>query len=180
MSNWKKDLKETVEPSIDYSKCDLSVMIRQAEKKGACDEELYDLSQYDSIEEAMQHENAPYWCLWYAVYVIKKRWKEVEPIIMKDSEYAFWYAHDVIGGRWEEAEPFIMKNAGYACQYARYIIQGRWEEAEPIIVKKASSAYLYARHIFQKRWKEAESTIATSMLWKSEYEKIFNCKIGEE
>jgi hypothetical protein len=69
----------------------------------------------------------------YAYNVIKGRWPEAEPYIMKDYIWAYCYALDVIGGRWPEAEPYIMKNPTWAYWYAFDIIKGRWTEAEPYI-----------------------------------------------
>ena len=43
------------------------------------------------------------------------------------------FAKDIIKGRWEEAEPVIMKDVWYAYLYAKDIIKGRWEEAEEYI-----------------------------------------------
>jgi len=117
MSDWKEDLKETVETSIDYSKYDLSVMIRQAEKKGACDEELYELSKLGSIEEAMEHSHAPFWCFWYALIVMKSRWQEAEPFIMKSASWSFHYSMEVLKGRWQEAEHIIAKDFYWRQQY---------------------------------------------------------------
>ena len=37
---------------------------------------------------------------------------------MKDPESAYLYARDVIKGRWAEAEPTIMKDPKYAYEYS--------------------------------------------------------------
>lgn len=60
---------------------------------------------------------------------------EVEPIlhiIKKSPSYAYWYAR-LIKGRWIEAEPYIMRDPVYVFYYAIGVIRGRWLEAEPII-----------------------------------------------
>ena len=46
---------------------------------------------------------------------------------------AYMYARDVIKGRWPEAEPYIMKDAMISFYYAKRVIKGRWPEAEYII-----------------------------------------------
>lgn len=48
---------------------------------------------------------------------------------------AYLYARDVVKGRWPEAEPSIVKDLQWAFPYARDVIQGRWPEAEPTILK---------------------------------------------
>ena len=95
----------------------------------------------------------------YARDVIKGRWKEAEPIIMKDPYYAYLYAYYVIKGRWPEAEPTIIKSPYHANQYARYVIKNRLPEAEQYIVKDPQIAYLYAYDVIRDKWPEAEPTI---------------------
>lgn len=67
--------------------------------------------------------------------VIKGRWPEAEPIIMKDAQCASRYALEIIKGPWSEAEPFIMQNGEYAYDYAVYVLKQRWIEAEPYIAQ---------------------------------------------
>jgi len=95
----------------------------------------------------------------YAEMVIKRRWPEAEPIIMQELEHAYQYARDVIKGRWLEAEPYIMKNPKWAFWYAHDVIKGRWLEAEPYIMKNPKWAYWYARHAIEDRWPDAEKYI---------------------
>ena len=101
----------------------------------------------------------PETALAYAKDVIKGRWPEVEPYIMKDTETAPWYAKYVIKGRWREAEPHIMKDPWAAAQYAIGVIQGRWPEAEPYIMENPWAALVYAREVIKGRWREAEPYI---------------------
>ena len=151
MSNWKKDLKETVEPSIDYSKYDLAAMIKQAKEHDACDHEIDRLSQFPSVDEALKNGSASMWCLWYALIVMKSRWEDVEHIIAKDPTYGFFYARDIIKDRWDMGEVYILKDA---CE-----------------------SYFYAVKIIKDRWPEAESIHALNPDWKKRYEAHFNCKI---
>jgi hypothetical protein len=95
----------------------------------------------------------------YALNIIKGRWPEAEPYIMKDDFMSYEYARDIIKGRWPEAEPRIMKCAPLAYQYALDIIKGRWPEAEPYIVRYAYISYGYALNVIKGRWPEAEPYI---------------------
>ncbi len=93
---------------------------------------------------------------WYAIDVIKGRWPEAEPTIMKDPEFAVNYADNVINGRWPEAEPWIMKSPKQSCYYARDVIKGRWPEAEPTIMQDPQWAFYYVCDMIKDRWPEAE------------------------
>ena len=52
----------------------------------------------------------PYRAYMYVGHIIKDRWIEAEPYIMKDYYWAYFYSLNVIKGRWHEAEPYIMEN----------------------------------------------------------------------
>jgi len=95
----------------------------------------------------------------YAAFIIQGRWPEAEPYIMK-SDSAVWYASDVIKGRWPEAEPYIMKSDS-AVWYAENVIEGRWPEAEAYILDQQDSvlAKKYARDILNGPWPEADHFI---------------------
>ena len=64
----------------------------------------------------------------YARNVLKARWFEAEPVIMKEPEWAYYYACHVLKARWREAEPVIMKDPCWAYLYS---FKARWLEAEP-------------------------------------------------
>ena len=68
--------------------------------------------------------------------MIKTRWPEAEPIILKDPYSAYEYAKEIIKGRWPEAEPTISKNSLAAYYYARDVIKGRWPQGEKAINRK--------------------------------------------
>jgi hypothetical protein len=80
--------------------------------------------------------------------------KDLEPIIIKDSKYAYHYAMQVIKGRWIEAEQYIIKDPYYAYFYARDVIKNRWIEAENIISTSSEYAYFYARFIIKGKLPE--------------------------
>jgi predicted Zn-dependent protease len=54
---------------------------------------------------------------------------------MKNPQLICYYAIEIIKGRWPEAEPNIVKDPQWACFYASHMIKGRWPEAEPYIMK---------------------------------------------
>lgn len=90
-------------------------------------------------------------------------------IIKRDPYYASIYAIHLLKCRWPEAEPSIMKNAFCAHSYALRIIRGRWLEAESTIMQTPRVAYYYAKQVIQGRWKEAELHISKSERWWSTY-----------
>lgn len=97
----------------------------------------------------------------------------IEHIIKKEPPYAFYYARDIIKGRWIEAEPYIMKGTYFAYWYAKMIIKGRWLEAEPYIMKIATIATWYATGIIKGRWIEAESYIKKDLFQWVQYVEVF-------
>jgi hypothetical protein len=119
MSNWKKELKEKVKPSTDWSKYNITEIIEQSKKADASDEVIEALSKYSSIEEALESKRASYWCCWYATKVLKGRWIEAESIIIKDAYFAYWYTRDILKGRWIEAEPIIAKDKFWKNDYEK-------------------------------------------------------------
>ena len=73
---------------------------------------------------------------------------------MQDPQHACAYAYQVIKGRWPEAEPYIMKDPLHAYEYAKYVIKDRWPEAEPYIMKDPEVANLYSSAM---RWEWKKS-----------------------
>ena len=129
----------------------LSEAIKRAKKAGACKGDLKVLQRLPDCNVLdLKHKQAPFWAYWYAKNVIRGRWIEAEPIIMRSPYRAYRYAKDVIKGRWFEAEPTIMADAEYAYWYAQNVIQGRWIEAEPTIMRSSQYAYLYAKHVLPR------------------------------
>lgn len=72
------------------------------------------LIAYDYTNEMAPVEHIikihPYRAYMYARHIIRDRWLEAEPYIMKDFYWAYFYSLNVMGGRWLEAEPYIMEN----------------------------------------------------------------------
>jgi len=82
-------------------------------------------------------------------YDLGKRIPELEPVISQDTFSSYWYALNVIKGKWKKGEPAISKNAQCSYYYARHIIKGRWELAEPTISKNAFYSCWYAKYVIE-------------------------------
>jgi hypothetical protein len=115
----------------------------------------------------------PYYSYSYANEVLKKRWPEAERVIKQAPQSVILYARDVIKGRWPEAEPTIMKNPYYSYSYANEVLKKRWPEAEPAIMKDGVYAVEYAKHVIMGRWPEAEPTIMKNV-YSSNYIEYLN------
>jgi len=109
----------------------------------------------------------------YAKDLIKGRWPEAEPYIKNSAVDACLYAIDVIEGRWPAAEPIIMKDPHYAYRYAKSVLLRRWPEAEPYILSDSDTAYWYARYVIKRRWPEAEHIIASDRWEWRRYQEEF-------
>lgn len=104
----------------------------------------------------------------YAKYIIKGRWYEAEPYILK-SDMVYIYAVNVIDGRWPEGEEAMLKwhdNDGkyILYLYAKEIINGRWIEAEQAILTCSEATYYYAAYIIKERWEEAEYAMINNQM----------------
>lgn len=95
----------------------------------------------------------------FALYIIKDRWPEAEPIIMKHSYKALQYTKELIKGRWIEAEPVIMKDPGDAFGYVRDILSRDKE-------------WTSTKGHEHGRWKEAEQYIMSDSFWWNNYKKL--------
>lgn len=60
-------------------------------------------------------------------------WTPIKHIFKREADTAYHYARYIIKGRWPDAEPYIMKDSYYAYCYAAQVITGKWPEAEPYI-----------------------------------------------
>lgn len=109
----------------------------------------------------------------YARDVIKGRWPEAEPAIIADLGTSVSYAKDIIRDRWPEAEPTIMRDPVSAALYAIYLIKGRWPEAEPVIMQNLDAILMYARDVIKGRWPEAEHILKKRKAWWKRYTEYF-------
>ena len=89
----------------------------------------------DAQDQEIPHEIL---MLWRETHpVISKLFKKYEKEILDagNALTIFQYARNIIKGRWPEAEPYIMKDPKWAAAYAVWVIKDRWPEAEPYIEK---------------------------------------------
>jgi len=72
--------------------------------------------------------------------------------IKMDPKQALKAANNLIKGRWPEAEPTIMKDAASAYYYAYNVLQKRWPAAEKMILNSAYAAAYKKNfsHLFKK------------------------------
>lgn len=125
--------------------------------------ELKDKSLHKELA-LKRHQRNPYKLCCHAFHVIKERWKEAEPIILKDASSSYVYCSH-FNFRCKEAEKEILKDPFIAYLYAQFVIKNRWRKAEPSIEKNANAAYMYAKNILKKRWKRAENIIKKDPHW---------------
>jgi len=78
------------------------------------------------------------------------RWVEAEDIIFKDADYCVSYAETIIKGRWPEAEPYILKCMRAATQYA-YYFKFAWPAYEKKIKKRPKRINEYAKNVIHGR-----------------------------
>jgi hypothetical protein len=97
---------------MELKDLDLKELVSLAKKAGAC-EEADEAEAFETMENLLavcDEEIKAYWAYWYAAKIIKGRWPEAEPIILKDAEASYWYAVDVMNSVWPEAEDSIAKS----------------------------------------------------------------------
>ncbi len=100
---------------------------------------------------------------------------KLESSFMKNPALAYYYTRDVLlKRRWPEAEPYIMKDPMYATHYAINVLKRRWPEAEPYIMKDPYYAYMYAKFVLKRRWPDAEPYIKTDNINWSMYRNTFD------
>jgi hypothetical protein len=110
----------------------------------------------------------------YAKEILRGRWPEAEPQIIKDPDISYQYASDVMHGAWPEAEYWMLHrkepkhgppDLANACVYAKEI-KGRWPELEKLLLLMGERdgpdptlITWYADHVIHGRWPEAEPII---------------------
>lgn len=96
----------------------------------------------------------------YAINVMKRRWPEAEPTIMKDPKSAIRYAFLLMGGnRWPELEKLIIHDPELILDYAKNNLMNRWVEAEPYLLKDPHTASKYASRFNIIKWPNLENEI---------------------
>lgn len=101
-------------------------------------------------------------------------WNPIKHIFKCEADTAYYYAIRVLKSRWPEAEPIILKSLWYSHLYALTVIKSRWLEAEPYLMKNPFRAYSYAQEVIKDRWLEAEPFIQTEASIWTHYKRYFN------
>jgi len=134
--------------AADLSKYDLGEMIAQAEQAGACwmiDHARKFTNLTDLIDQSEPWQLA-FMAEFYARKVLKTRWPDAEPYILKDASGAEFYAETVINGPWPEAEHVIILSPSTATYYSINCLKNRWPAAEQIIKQNKLSWNRYCRN----------------------------------
>lgn len=113
----------------------------------------------------------PKLALEYVREISHERFPELEPYLLANSTglHLVNYAMKMIKGRWPEAEPTILKDPDTAYAYIRDVIKGEWPEAEPILLTQPHEALSYVTVITHRRWPELEPLIGNSNEYMKEY-----------
>ena len=130
--------------------------------------ELARTKQEPAIEQQIMKD--PNLVLAYAIKFFNGvGWPAAEEYIMKDAYSAYYYAKYILHRRWKAAEPVIMTDRNLVLNYASKFLKGvGWPAAEPIIIKDPQWAYMYAIDVLEERWPEAEKYIIKDRLvWQS-------------
>lgn len=140
------------------------------------DNHLYNVDLYSSLLDDITSTQKRYRKYWYDKPA--KAYTNVLHIIKRSPVYAYAYAAEIIKGRWIEAEPYIMKNARFAFEYNihilnKYRVVERWLDAEEYLMKDPEFAFHYARSVIKDRWYEAEPYIKTNIYWSRKYSSTF-------
>jgi len=85
----------------------------------------------------------------YAKNILKHRWPEAEPAIVRHSTFAYRYAKNILKDRWPEAEPAIMKNPNLLYHYIEMFVKKRWPEMEPSLQKDPTIWRMYIEELLE-------------------------------
>lgn len=130
---------------------DFKEAIQKAKENKACPYDISIIEKFNGWNDFLEHKEAPRWLVWYSLHVIK--------------------------GRWIEAEPHIMKDYRSIYEYCLLVTKKRWIEAEPVLLQCHEWAYVYSYIIMKTRWLELEKTILNDHIWAEEYiENIMKIK----
>lgn len=122
-------------------------------------------------ERLILETNNAYDALRYATEVIRGRWPEAEPLLMRHPNTAAGYAAQILRRRWREAESVILGDARSASGYAVNVLRSRWPEAEAVIRTDPYAASEYAESVLGGRWPEAETVIFSNVSTGLDYAK---------
>ena len=149
----------------------IQILIKKAIENDACKAEIKVLKNLKTLDDFINHPDAPYWCFWVANHLMCKRWLEAEYIIARNFSIASEYATCVMDDRWDAvennlqsvSESDIHSSSGSCYYYAKDCIQGRWEKAESIIIQSIYYSVYYAINVLKYRWYKLEEIIKENM-----------------
>lgn len=153
----------------------IQILIQKAIENYACKEDIKVLKNLKTLDDFINHPDAPYWCFWVADNLICKRWLEAEYIIARDFSIASEYAVCVMNDRWDAVEnnlesiseidiqSDVHSSSGSCYYYAKDCIHGRWENAEPIIIQSIYYSVYYSIEVLKYRWCKLEERIRENM-----------------
>lgn len=145
----------------------IQTLIKRAIEIDACQDDILILQSLKTVDEFINHQEAPYWCFGVADNLLYKRLKQAEYIIARDFSCACEYALYIICERWDGVEDNlqnVLENnniefPGLCYNYAKFCIRGRWERAEPLIIKSVFFSSYYATDVLKHRWDELDKII---------------------
>jgi hypothetical protein len=73
----------------------------------------------------------------------------LEGVISQNGEASYFYALRVLRGRFRRGEPSISENPAWAVKYARFVIRKRFPMAEEKIARNSEYSYEYFRHVMK-------------------------------
>lgn len=73
----------------------------------------------------------------------------LERVIAQNGEAAYFYALRVLKGRFKQGEPSISQNPVWAVRYARFVIRKRFPLGEERIARSPVCSYEYFRHVMR-------------------------------
>lgn len=101
------------------------------------------------VDYTCQYETGVNMGLTYAREIVRRRWPELEPALIRHwprlSEYLEWRGFSVGSGPLERLilgskQHDIVDRSYAACQYAAIVLEDRWEDGERVILEAASVA----------------------------------------
>lgn len=113
----------------------------------------------------------------YCVNHIKKRWKKIEPFLLK-SYYSVYYSKFILKARWKEIETFSLKQSEeeiaeydyYYLLYIRDIVNCRHPRFEKRLFVSGFSNYCYFySSIIKRRFPKLEKIILKDALYAIDY-----------
>lgn len=88
-----------------------------------------------------------------------------ESALSQNGETSYFYALRVLRGRFKMGEAAISAEPTWAVKYARFVVRGRFQMAEANIAMRPESCYEYFRHVM--RGKRLPEEMHRAMLLKS-------------